>query len=346
MLMTSGSSCLHVVRDEEAGLNGVVAIDSTALGPAAGGCRFWRYPSQAALQNDAVRLARGMTFKNAMAGLPLGGGKSVLQVPTGPYDRVRLFEAFGAAVEALNGSYVTAEDVGTTIADMEAIRRRTKYVAGLTSRTGRAGGDPSPWTAMGVFLSLQVAAKVALGASLADLTVAVQGAGNVGSHLCRLLVEGGARVVVADIDADRCKELARSVGAAVVLPDEIARIPADVFAPCALGGALNEITVASLRAKLVCGGANNQIENTASMELMTERGIAYVPDYVANAGGIINVSAEYLGETTEQVEARVNAIPARVESIFERATAEGRPTAVVADEMAEEILRGRHTAVV
>jgi leucine dehydrogenase len=308
------------------------------LGPAAGGCRFWSYDSQADLHADALRLARGMTYKNAMAGLPFGGGKAVLQRPASPVDRPKLFEAFGEAVAALQGSYITAEDVGTTLADMGAIRRRTRYVAGMEAVAGKAGGDPSPWTALGVLESMRAGARIALGTELSGLRVAIQGAGNVGSHLCALLVRAGAHVIVSDIDADRCASLAKTHGAEVVAPDAIASVDADVFAPCALGGALDDACLDRLKAKLVCGGANNQIAAEPIAARLLDLGITYVPDYVANAGGIINVAAEYLGETPDQVADRVGRIAGRVEAILVRAAFESVSPATVADTMAREIL--------
>jgi leucine dehydrogenase len=329
----------HLLEDSVTGLSGAIAIDSTALGPAAGGCRFWRYARREDLHADAVRLAQGMTYKNALAGLPFGGGKAVLQVPEGPFDRRDLFRAFGRAVDALKGRYVTAEDVGTAVGDMRAVAETTRHVAGRDARSGRAGGDPSPWTGLGVFLAIEASARIALGADLSELCIAVQGAGNVGAHLVERLVGAGARVVVSDIDRDRCARLARRHGVDVVAPEAIAAIDADVYAPCALGGALTEPVVAGLKARLVCGGANNQIAAAPVAGYLLDRGITYVPDYVANAGGIINVAAEYLGETTDQVATRVRRIPGRVIDILRRAEQERRSPAHVADAMARDILR-------
>ncbi|MBB4857970.1 leucine dehydrogenase [Novosphingobium chloroacetimidivorans] len=322
------------LKDAASGLDGVIVIHSDALGPAAGGCRFWRYADEDAMIADALRLARGMSYKNAMADLPLGGGKAVLQMPGGPFDRDALFRAFGRAVADLDGAYVTAEDVGTTIADMETVARETRHVAGLSARPGIAGGDPSPWTAKGVFEAMRAAARFAHDAELSDLTVAVQGAGNVGAGLCALLAEAGARVLVADISRERCEMVAARTGATIVSPDEIVNVQADVFAPCALGGVLDAAAIAGLRARLVCGGANNQLADGGAEALMLDRGIAYVPDYVANAGGIINVSAEYLGETSEQVADRVGRIASRVRDILERAAHDGISPATVADSLA------------
>lgn len=326
------------LRDPESDLEGVIVIHSTALGPGAGGCRFWSYPDMDRAQADAMRLAEGMSYKNALAGLPLGGAKAVLRRPEGEFDRARLFRAFGRAVEELGGRYVTAEDVGTSVADMQEVARATRHVAGLPPAEGRAGGDPSPWTAHGVFESMQAAAAFALGSGLAGRTVAVQGTGNVGADLCRHLAEAGARLVIADPNPAQREELRATLGAKVVGVDEIAEVEADVFAPCALGGVLTRESVGKLRARLVCGAANNQLASPEVGAMLLDRGIAYVPDYVANAGGIISVSAEYLGETEADVAQRVAAIAPRVAEILDRAAREGRSSAAVADEMAEEVI--------
>ncbi|WP_447750211.1 Leu/Phe/Val dehydrogenase [Sphingopyxis fribergensis] len=333
---------LECVRlyDLEAGLDGFIAIHSTTLGPGAGGCRLWSYPDMRHALGDAMRLAEGMSYKNALAGLPLGGAKAVLRRPEGEFDRVALFRAFGRAVENLGGLYVTAEDVGTSVADMQEVASVSRHVAGLPSAEGRAGGDPSPWTAKGVFESMRVAAEFALGRDLAGLTVAVQGTGNVGADLCRRLADAGANLVIADPDPARRDRLSAILGAKVVDVDAIAGVDADIFAPCALGGALNPETVGKLKARLVCGAANNQLATPDIAALLLERGIAYAPDYVVNAGGIINVSAEYLGEDAADVELRVAAIAPRVAALLERAAREGRSPAVVADEMAEEVIAG------
>lgn len=326
--------------DAEAGLDGVIAIHSTALGPGAGGCRFWTYPDIDDALADALRLAEGMSYKNALAGLPLGGAKAVLRKPAGGFDRAALFRAFGRAVEDLGGSYITAEDVGTTVEDMHEVASVSRHVAGLKPLEGLAGGDPSPWTAKGVFDSMRAAARFALDRDLDGLTVAVQGTGNVGADLCRRLAEAGAHLVIADPSPARRDRLQHILGAKVVDADEIVDVNADIFAPCALGGALTPRSVARLKAKVVCGGANNQLASPEVAGLLVERGITYAPDYVVNAGGIINVSAEYLGEDEERVAERVAKIGPRVSAILERAAREGRSPAAVADEMAEQVIAG------
>lgn len=325
--------------DEAAGLDGVIAIHSTARGPAAGGCRFWTYADESSAMADAVRLAEGMSYKNAMAELPFGGGKAVLRRPAGAFDRVALFEAFGQAVERLDGRYVTAEDVGTTVSDMEAIARHTSHVAGRTALPARAGGDPSPWTALGVFEAMRAAVAFQSGSALSSMTVAVLGVGNVGGHLCDMLAEAGAELVVADIDPARCARVAEVHGARVVPVHEIAEVAADIFAPCALGGVLDAATIGRLEARLVCGAANNQLASEDMAALLLERGVTYVPDYVANAGGIINVAAEYLKESADEVRQRVVRIGPRVAAVLDEAAREGLAPSIVADRTAERLMQ-------
>ena len=337
--------CIHHIDDESTGVRGVIAIHSTALGPAAGGCRLWHYESDDDMVADAMRLARGMSYKNALAGLPFGGGKSVLQRPKGDFDRKTLFRVFGEAVEALGGRYVTAEDVGTTVEDMKSVRAETSYVAGLETAPGMAGGDPSPWTALGVFLSLREAARMSLGSDVEGLTVAVQGVGNVGASLCRLLSEAGAKLVIADVNRTRVDALAKELGATVMGTDEIIDAQADIFAPCALGAVINEQSIPQLKARLICGGANNQLATDQDGFALQRRGIAYAPDYLVNAGGIINVAAEYLHETTDEVRTRVARIPERVRKVLLLASQNGQPTHRVADAMAERIIAGAKAKV-
>lgn len=337
---TPQSPTVECVRlhDPASGLDGFIALHETDLGPAAGGCRLWSYADGDDARADAVRLARGMTYKNALAGLPFSGGKAVLRRPERDFDRTALFEAFGRAVAQLDGRYVTAEDVGTSVADMQVVASMSRHVAGLPPEAGCAGGDPSPWTAQGVFESMQVGVAAVLGRSLEGVTVAVQGVGNVGADLCRRLQAAGARLVIADTDAARCFALAKAVGASVVGVDQIASVEADVFAPCALGGALTRDVATKLTAKLVCGAANNQLATPDVAALLLDRGIVYLPDYVVNAGGIISVSAEYLGEDAGHVGQRVAAIAPRVAALIERAAAENRSPAEVADAIAEQVI--------
>jgi leucine dehydrogenase len=296
-----------------------------------GGCRAATYVSEAAAFTDALRLSQGMSYKNAMADLPAGGGKAVLyRLPDESRSRAQAFAAFGAVVEELGGAYVTAEDVGTSVADMEAVARTTRYVAGLPGKAGQAGGDPSPWTALGIFEAMKVAAD----RPLAGARVAVQGLGSVGYRLCEQLHAAGARLVVADVDGARARRAQHAFGAEVVSVDRIHRVESDVFSPNALGAVLNVDTVADLQAPVICGGGNNQLATYDDGLRLRARGVVYAPDYVVNAGGIINVVAEYLGEPQDHVAERVRAIAPRLALILDQAKSAGRPTNEVADEMA------------
>ncbi|PTM39288.1 Glu/Leu/Phe/Val dehydrogenase dimerization domain-containing protein [Bosea sp. 124] len=323
--------------DPTCDLSGVIAIDSLALGPATGGCRFWRYDDEDSMLGDARRLARGMSYKNAMAGLPLGGGKAVIRRPHGLFDREAIFRSFGLVLNKLNGDYLSAEDVGTTPSDMEVVRSVTPFVFGLPSRGTAAGGDPSPWTALGVFLSIE-RVLVRRGIALAGSRVAVQGLGSVGADLCRRLHQSGAKLVVADVDQQAIKRLLTGVPAEVSDPNAIHASRVDIFAPCALGGGLNQETIPEIQAPVVVGAANNQLAGDADNERLRSRGILYAPDYVVNAGGIINVAAEYLGHDQGQVLDGVRRIPDRLAAVLDRAEAAGRSPSHVADAMALELI--------
>ncbi|MDL5054811.1 Glu/Leu/Phe/Val dehydrogenase dimerization domain-containing protein [Oscillatoria laete-virens NRMC-F 0139] len=326
------------LEDLDHGLEGVIVVHSTALGPAAGGCRLWHYPDRAHAHRDALRLAAGMSAKNALAGLPFGGGKAVIRMPQGHFDREALFAAFGRAVEHLRGEYVTAEDVGTNLGDMAAVRRRTRHVAGLAAKPGCPGGDPSPHTARGVFEAMAVAVMHRLSRPLADVTVAVQGLGNVGFNLCELLHEAGARLIVSEPRSEVAALAAARFGAEIAHPGVIHDVRADVFAPCALGGALDQHTTTRLHARVVCGAANNQLADSSVGTLLAERGVLYAPDYLVNAGGIVNVAGEYLGWTLDEVDRRVSEIAPRLAQLLARAEAEGTRTEVLADRMACEAM--------
>ena len=329
---------VHLIDRPEIGLFGVIVIHSTLLGPAAGGCRLWRYADRGAVVEDARLLSRGMTYKNAMAGLPLGGGKAVLTIAEGA-DRALALRAFGHVVEDLGGRYITAEDVGTTVGDMRLVAEETRFVSGLpTVGSEAAGGDPSPWTALGVFLSIEAAVARKLGSTLDGVKVAVQGVGNVGGALCRMLVDAGASIVIADQDSRRVRLLENVLGAKACSTDEIHCAEVDVFAPCALGGALNSETVKTLKATIVCGAANNQLAEHSLGQTLTTRGVLYAPDYVVNAGGIISVAAEWLGESRVTVDERVRRIPERLLKVLDQAQAERLPTNVAADRAVEELL--------
>lgn len=329
-----------MLDDPTKGLTGIICIHSTALGPAAGGCRRANYDTPAAALTDALRLSQGMSYKNAMAGLSTGGGKAVLYNLDPGFSRETAWTAFGQAVENLRGRYITAEDVGTTVADMQIVASRTRFVAGLPNRFGKAGGDPSPWTALGVFIALQAC----LGRPLAGTRVAVQGLGAVGYKLCQRLHRAGARLVVADVDQNLTSRARREFGAQVVEIDRIHSASADAFSPNALGAVLNSETIPELGAPVVCGGANNQLATTRSGHALLERGVTYAPDYVVNAGGIINVMAEFHGEPASGVEARVLAIGERVSKLLERARTERRPPNEIADEVARSLMGRSHSS--
>ena len=315
-------------EDAASGLSAIIAIHSTVRGPAIGGCRWRTYPNAAAALNDALRLSRGMTLKNAMAELPAGGGKAVV-FRAGP-DRQAALESLGEAVERLDGRYVTAEDVGTSIADMAVVSRRTRHVAGLEAAAGFAGGDPSRWTALGVFLSL----RSAMEPPLSRCRVAIQGVGAVGFELARRLHEHGARLVVADVDRERALAAEYAFGAAVEPVERIHLVAADAFAPCALGAVLNAETIADLAAPVVCGGANNQLQEDGDGARLMRRGVVYCPDYLVNAGGIISVVAEHAREPESVVSRRVRRIPERLAHVLDHARQEKRPPNLVADEIA------------
>ncbi len=330
----AGHEQIVVREDATTGLRAVIALHSTRLGPAAGGCRHWAYPDPAAALDDALRLSRGMTFKNALADLPFGGGKAVILGQPGRVLTTAQLETFGAWVEDLGGRYVTAEDVGMHVADMRAVARVTRYVSGLGDNG--FGGDPSPHTARGVLLGIQEAVYARSGKrALEGVRVAIQGLGNVGFHLASMLCERGARLWVADLAEDRVRRVVKGLGAEAAGVDEVLALDVDVVAPCALGGVLNRDSVESLRAGIVAGAANNQLADDAVGDLLQQRGILYAPDYVINAGGVISVAAEYLGERhPEWTESRVSGIGRRLGAIFEQSARTGVATSRVADQMA------------
>lgn len=331
---------LHYVQDPHSGLKAIIAIHSTALGPAAGGCRRWQYTSDADALTDALRLSRGMTYKNAIAGLKFGGGKAVILADDAAPKSAELFRAFGQAVDGLGGHYITAEDVGCSVEDMHYVNETTAYVSGLPKSGDSAGGDPSPMTALGVFLGIQAAAKARLDTdSLKGISVAVQGVGHVGLHLCQLLHEAGAKLIVADVDRDNLQLARDALPVTEVAPTELLYSDVDVLAPCALGNILTSHTIPKLKAKIVAGAANNQLATEADGKRLADRDILYAPDYVINAGGIINVAHEYYGNSSdERVRADVARIPGRLDLIFAEAKTTGRPTNVIADELAQRIV--------
>lgn len=327
-------------HDKATGLYAIIAIHSTALGPAAGGTRLWSYGSDGEALHDVLRLAQGMSYKNAMAGLKFGGGKAVIIKTPDFAESDALYERFGEFVEQLAGDYVTAEDVGMSVEIMETVARKTRYVAGLSRKKGQAGGDPSPKTSYGIFKGLEAAVQFQLGHGSVDgLTVAVQGVGHVGYYLCKYLHEAGARLVVADIDPERVKRIMDEFDARGVALDQILSQEVDVLAPCALGAVLNKDSIPELRTRVVAGGANNQLATAEDGQRLHDAGILYAPDYVINGGGIINVASEYYGDATDdEVWERVAAIGPRLTGIFREAADSGRPTNVVADEQAKKII--------
>jgi leucine dehydrogenase len=315
------------------GYRGIIAVHNTALGPALGGTRFWNYASDRDALVDALRLARGMTYKAAVAGLNLGGGKSVIVGDNKTTRREPLFRVHGRHVESLGGRYITAEDVGTSPSDMEYIRAETAHVVGLIGRSG----DPSPVTAYGVYRGMKACAKVRWGSdSLTGKTVSLQGCGHVGYYLAQLLSKEGAKLVVTDIDAAKVKRVTEEFGARGVAPEEIYGVAADVFAPCALGAVINDQTLPQLRVAVVAGGANNQLAEERHGDALAARDIAYAPDYVINGGGLINVNAELNGWSAERARSKAGEIYDTILRVFEIAGEEGIPTYRAADRLAEQ----------
>ena len=324
--------------DPDSGLKAIIAIHNSNLGPALGGCRMWPYAGDEDAIRDVLRLSRGMTYKAALAGLPYGGGKSVILGNPKTQKSEALLRAMGRFVDSLGGRYHTAEDVGTTVGDMDVLRKETAYAHGFSA----SSGDPSPATAYGVFMGLKAAVGFRRGRDdLHGLTVAVQGLGHVGMRLAGYLTEAGAKLVVADIDESTVRAAVRDFGAAVVSPDAIHRAEADVFAPCALGAILNDRTIPELGAEIVAGAANNQLAEPRHGKALKARGVLYAPDYLVNAGGLIDIYVGESGGGEQAVLARTGHIYDTARTVFERAAAEDAPTDVIADRMAEERFRGK-----
>jgi leucine dehydrogenase len=335
LLDKHGYGELHFGRDAASGMQCMVALHDTRLGPAIGGCRFLPYDHERDAIVDALRLARGMTYKAALAGLPHGGGKAVMLRPNKLFDRSSIFRAFGRFVEGLGGRYYTAEDSGTGVEDMEVVRGVTSYVVG----TGGGSGDPSPFTALGVRRGIEACVNVKLGRdSLEGIHVAVQGVGHVGYHLCRELHAQGAKLSVADVDPLKTERAHRELGAAVIPIDQIFDVACDVLAPCALGSALNDQTIPRLKAQIVAGAANNQLAEPRHGDDLHFRGILYAPDYAINAGGLINVSLELGGYDAKRARELTMAVYDTIHEIAERSHKTGTPTYLVADLMVEEKL--------
>lgn len=330
-----GFERLVLAEEPTAGLRALICLHSTALGPAAGGCRMWAYRDDAEAITDVTRLARGMTYKNAMADLGLGGGKSVIIGDPRRHKTPELMRAFGRAVNALNGSYFTAEDVGISTEDMAFAAEETGFAVGLSGRSG----DPSPWTAEGVFRCLLVGAAHVYGSEdLQGRKVLVQGLGHVGMSLAEKLHLAGAELIVTDIHQAALADAETRLEAKVCSPDAVFDQDMDIFAPCALGGVLNADSVRNLSAKLICGAANNQLTTPEIADALRQRGTTYLPDYVVNAGGIISVASEIHGMDATWRQERLDGIAGRVAQMLERASTEGRSTTFIADEMVEAML--------
>lgn len=339
--MTSGGHELVVHGvDEPTGLRCIIAIHSTVLGPALGGTRFFPYPDEQAALGDVLRLSAGMTLKSAAAGLDLGGGKAVIIGDPDERADHELFEAYGRVVNTLGGRYITAEDVGTTVADMTVVRRTTEHVKGLPTEMG-GSGDPSPMTARGVLASMRtVAAHQWSDPSLEGLTVAVQGVGKVGAALVSQVASEGAEVLIADVDRDAVEAVSDQTGARAVAPDEILSVRCDILAPCAMGAVLNERSIPDLRCSAVVGSANNQLATRADADRLAARGVLYAPDFVVNAGGIVNIAVEVdLGRYSSEVaEERVDRIGDRLSEILDRARTNGITPLDAAERLAAERL--------
>ncbi len=328
---------VHMFHDAASGLRAIIAVHSTARGPAAGGTRMWNYETGEAHLTDVLRLSQGMSYKNAMADIPFGGGKAVIWGSSKTDKSEDLFRAFGRAVDSLQGKYYTAEDVGIDVADMEIVREETKFVAGLDKGVA-ASGDPSPVTALGVYLGIREAAKRAFGSD--DLTgkkIAVQGVGSVGGYTCDYLAEAGAELYITDIDQDALEGVAGRTGAHIVAPDEILQVEADVFSPNALGAMVNPKTIDQFTVKVIAGGANNQLATPEMGEALRQRGILYAPDYVINGGGIINIASELSGSySREWVDGKIAVLMETLGEVLDTALSDGLPTSVVADKIARQ----------
>ncbi|MDL4841610.1 Leu/Phe/Val dehydrogenase [Aquibacillus rhizosphaerae] len=323
-------------QDKYSGLKAIIAIHDTTLGPALGGTRMWTYASEAEAIEDALRLAKGMTYKNAAAGLNLGGGKTVIIGDPKKDKNEAMFRAFGRFIQGLNGRYITAEDVGTTVYDMDLIHEETDYVTGISPAFG-SSGNPSPVTAYGVFKGIKSAAKEMFGSDILEgKTIAVQGVGNVAFKLCEYLHNEGVNLVVTDINKEAVSRAVDAFNAKAVDPNDIYAVECDIYAPCALGATINDDTIPQLKAKIVAGAANNQLKETKHGDLLHEKGILYAPDFVINAGGVINIADELNGYNKERALKRVETIYDNLARVFEISKRDNLPTYVAADRMAEE----------
>jgi leucine dehydrogenase len=327
---------LHLASDPQTGLQAIVAIHNTNLGPALGGCRYLSYPDEQSAVRDAARLARGMSYKAALAGLAQGGGKAVIIRPPQPVSREALFEAFGRFVDKLGGRYITAVDSGTSGADMDCIARHTGHVTSTTQ-----GGDPSPHTALGVLAGIRATARARLGSdNLEGLSIAVQGLGHVGFALAGHLAAAGVRLIVSDIDEGRLELAVEHFGAQPVVADALLTMPCDILSPCGLGGAINPQTIGKLRCAAVAGAANNQLESPEMGDQLAARGILYAPDYVINSGGLIFVALQHQGHSQAETTAHPAQSESRLEQRSQEAWAAQRSPARVADSLAERLIYG------
>ncbi|CAM3019893.1 Glu/Leu/Phe/Val dehydrogenase [Paenibacillus sediminis] len=327
-------------QDKQMGLKAIIAIHDTTLGPALGGLRMWNYGSEDAAIEDAMRLAKGMTYKHAVSSLNFGGGKSVIIGDPRKDKNQGMLRAFGRYVESLQGRYITAEDVGTTVEDMDIIYQETKYVTGKSGKG--SSGNPSPATAFGVYHGMKAASKEAFGTdSLTGRTIAVQGVGNVAFHLCKYLHEEGAHLVVTDINQEAVRRAVEQYGAIAVDPKDIYDVQCDIYAPCAMGATINDDTIGRLKAKVIAGSANNQLKEPRHGEQIHQMGIVYAPDYVINAGGVINIAEEWNGYDRERAYRKVKEIYNTVSQVFDISRREGIPAYLAADHLAEERIRSR-----
>lgn len=328
-----------ICQDKESGLKAIIAIHDTTLGPALGGCRMWTYASEEEAIEDALRLARGMTYKNAAAGLNLGGGKTVIIGDPFKDKNEEMFRALGRFIQGLNGRYITAEDVGTTVTDMDLIHEETNYVTGISPAFG-SSGNPSPVTAYGVYLGIKASALEAYGSDeLKGKKISVQGLGNVAYTLCEYLHKDGAKLIVTDINEKAVKRVVEAFGATPVAPSEIYAQDVDIFAPCALGAIINDATISQLKAKIVAGSANNQLAESRHGQELHDKGIVYAPDYVINAGGVINVADELYGYNRDRAFKRVETIYDSLTKIYAISKEQGIPTYLAANRLAEDRIK-------
>jgi len=330
---------IHFFHDKETKLKAIIAIHDTQLGPALGGCRCLEYASESDAITDAIRLAQGMSYKAALAGIAQGGGKAVLLKPKHIENREAYYHAFGRFVDSLAGRYITAVDSGSHPADMECVATQTPYVSGISNN----GGDPSLHTAISTFNSIKACVEhLDDSDSLANTHIGIQGIGNVGSELARLLADAGAKLTLADIDEKKVSALGKDLQANIVKPKDIHRLHCDVYAPCGLGGTINPSSVKELNCRIIAGSANNQLLHMQQGEQLHQRGILYAPDYVVNAGGLIHVSLSYSEHSSQEIDTKIANISATLHTIFNRSKQQNKPTSLIATQLAESKLYGRH----